>query len=100
LLDLYNFKLHVKDADLVITGEGKLDSQSFQGKVLSGILREAGDVPVWSICGISDCDEEFLREHGLVVFQASEGVPAEESMREPAKYLRLAAQRAADNIKR
>jgi len=94
LLDLCNFKSQVKDADLVITGEGKLDSQSFRGKVLSGILREAGDVPVWSICGVSDCDADFLSEHGVLVFQASEGISVEESMREPEKYLRIAAQRA------
>jgi len=94
LLELYNFKAQVADADLIITGEGKLDSQSFQGKVLSGILREAGDIPVWSICGISDCDEVILREKGLTVFQASEGISVEESKKEPAKYLRLAAMRA------
>jgi len=99
ILELYDFKRVCPDADLVITGEGKLDSQSFQGKVLSGILREAGGVPVWSICGVNDCDEEFLREKGMSVFQASEGVSAEESMREPVKYLRIAVQRALMSIR-
>ena len=98
ILKLYDFKQHCLDADLIITGEGKLDSQSFQGKVLSGIMREAGSVPVWSICGVCDCDGSFLREHNLVVFQASEGVSVKESMREPAKYLRIAAQRAMQHI--
>ena len=98
ILGLCDFKKHITDADLVITGEGKLDSQSFQGKVLSGILREAGDVPVWSICGVSDCDKEFLRKKGLTVFEASEGITAEESINEPEKYLRLAAKRAVQTM--
>ena len=98
LLDLYNFKAQCKDADLIITGEGKLDSQSFQGKVLSGILREAGTVPVWSICGVCDCDEGFLQTKGVKVFQASEGVTKEDSMREPEKFLKIAAKRAMEAV--
>jgi len=94
ILNICDFRTHVADADLIITGEGKLDSQSFQGKVLSGIMAEAGGVPVWSICGVCDCDEAVLRENGLIVFEASEGVTVEESIREPVKYLRLAVQRA------
>ena len=98
LLDLYKFNERRIGADLIITGEGKLDSQSFQGKVLSGILREAGDVPVWSVCGVSDCDESFLKEKGVEVFQASEGISPEESLREPAMYLKIAAKRAMEKI--
>ena len=94
LLELYDFKARCTDADIVITGEGKLDTQSFQGKVLSGILREAGNVPVWSICGTCDCDPALLQKHNLTVFEASEGISTDESMKYPAKYLRLAAERA------
>ena len=94
ILGLCDFKRHITDADLVITGEGKLDSQSFQGKVLSGILREAGNVPVWSICGVCECDEDFLSKKGITVFEASEGITKEESLREPEKYLRIAVKKA------
>jgi glycerate kinase len=94
ILMLYDFKRHCLDADLIITGEGKLDFQSFQGKVLSGILREAGAVPVWSICGICDCDSNYLKKYGIMFFEASEGITIEESIREPVKYLRLAAKKA------
>lgn len=37
IFELTNFKEHAKSADFIITGEGKLDSQSFSGKVISGI---------------------------------------------------------------
>jgi glycerate kinase len=98
ILDLCDFAGHRMAADLIITGEGQLDSQSFQGKVLSGILREAGGVPVWSICGVCDCDESVLREHGVVVFEASEGISREESMRDAGRYLREAAKRCMRQV--
>ena len=41
ILDLTRFESMVKDADLVITGEGKIDSQTFMGKVPSEIARIA-----------------------------------------------------------
>ena len=98
ILDLCGFEGHLEGADLVITGEGQLDSQSFDGKVLSGILRASGSVPVCSICGICSCDAALLRSNNLLVFEASEGVTAQESMSFPEKYLRLAAKRAIDAI--
>ena len=43
-------------ADLVITGEGHLDAQSFAGKVVGGVARLAGEagVPVAAIVGVAD----------------------------------------------
>ena len=100
ILNICGFSEHIKNAGLVITGEGKLDSQSFQGKVLSGILREtlrirsAGDVPILSVCGICELDEVFLREKGVIAFETSEGISVEESMNDCERYLRNAARRA------
>ena len=93
ILELYSFSNQIQGADLVITGEGKLDSQSFQGKVLSGILRESGNVPIISICGVCDCDPALLKEKGIIVFEASEGTTVDKSMKNPEKYLRLAAKK-------
>jgi len=98
ILKLYDFKNQCADVDLVITGEGKLDSQSFQGKVLSGILREAGNVPVWSVCGACDCDPDVLQENGITVFEASAGISIDESMKEPEKYLRSAVNKAMQTL--
>jgi glycerate kinase len=43
----------IEDADLVITGEGFLDAQSFEGKVVGGVADLAGSlgVPVLAIAG-------------------------------------------------
>ena len=96
--ELCGVKKHLADADLIITGEGKLDSQSFSGKVLSGILRYAGEVPVWSVCGKCECGEELLRSNNVTVFEASEGISVEESMSQPGKYLALATRKAASRL--
>ena len=56
VLDLTDFDTAVKDADLVITGEGKLDSQSLRGKVVIGVARRAKKVgvPVVALVGASE----------------------------------------------
>jgi glycerate kinase len=54
-LDLYD---HVEDADLVITGEGHLDAQSFAGKVVGGVAEIATHfgVAVAAVVGVADAD--------------------------------------------
>ena len=98
ILELCGFSGHIAESDLIITGEGKLDDQSFNGKVLSGILRDAGGVHVCSICGICECDEAMLRRYGISVYEACDGIPVEECMADPAKYIRIAAQKAMRDI--
>lgn len=51
-LDLINFDKKVSDADLVVVGEGRLDSQSFAGKAPIGVAKRTPvGVPVIAICG-------------------------------------------------
>ena len=54
-LDVYD---SVAEAELVITGEGHLDAQSFNGKVVGGMAGVADEygVPVTAIVGIADDD--------------------------------------------
>lgn len=51
VLDTVRFGEVVRDADLILTGEGKLDSQSLRGKVVSGVAKRAGGVPVIAVVG-------------------------------------------------
>ena len=46
LLDTIRFKKMVRDADLVVTGEGSADRQTLMGKLPTGILEQARPVPV------------------------------------------------------
>ena len=53
VLDVTGFDRQLEGADLVITGEGRIDSQSAGGKVISGVARRtrAKGVPLIAIAG-------------------------------------------------
>lgn len=62
VLDTVQIDTLAEHADLILTGEGKIDSQSIHGKVLSGIARrgKALGIPVVAIAG--GIDREALPE--------------------------------------
>lgn len=66
VLDLVHFDSKIADADLIITGEGAIDSQSGMGKVLTGIVGRARrlNIPVVALAG-SVSDVRRLNECGL-----------------------------------
>lgn len=66
LLQTLNFREIIKDADLIITGEGKADRQSVMGKVPFGILEEATKqhIPVVLVAGCVE-DTEVLNRAGF-----------------------------------
>jgi len=55
-LELLNLEKTIQDCDIVITGEGKLDAQTEQGKVISGIcaLAKKHQKPVIAVCGAAE----------------------------------------------
>ena len=58
---------HIKGASLVITGEGRLDSQTLHGKTPMGVAGVANslNVPVVAIAGCVSDDANILLEHGF-----------------------------------
>lgn len=67
VLDVAHFDQHLADADLVITGEGRIDEQTLNGKVISGILARSRSrkVPVVAIAGSVAGNIEALFNAGL-----------------------------------
>lgn len=57
----------VQGADLVITGEGRIDSQTIHGKTPVGVARVAKryDIPVIAIAGGMTPDYSVVHQHGL-----------------------------------
>lgn len=57
----------IKDADLVITGEGRIDSQTIHGKTPIGVARTAKryDIPVIAIAGSTAKDCAIVHKHGI-----------------------------------
>lgn len=53
IFTLTNFKKHLQKADIVLTGEGKMDQQTMQGKLIHGVAAMASmyQKTVWVVCG-------------------------------------------------
>lgn len=62
VLDLVKFDEKLTDCDLVLTGEGRFDSQSIRGKVISGVSKRAREknVPVVVVAGSVDKEMESV----------------------------------------
>lgn len=61
---------HIKDSDIVITGEGRLDSQSANGKAPVGVASIAKKYgkPVLAFSGCTRDDAAVLNDHGIDAF--------------------------------
>jgi glycerate kinase len=96
LLDTIRFHEIVKNADLVITGEGSADRQTLMGKLPMGILKQAGHVPVCLIAGkISDKQELLNAGFAHVECINPEGTILEEAMRKE-----VATQNIMDTVRK
>ena len=64
---LAHFDQYISDADWIITGEGKLDQQTFSGKTIKGVLNSAkkADVKVAAFCGSIDLTKNEIDQLGL-----------------------------------
>ena len=93
-------ELKMKDADLVITGEGSLDRQTLEGKTPVGVARLARKLgkPVFAIVGRASEDRE-LREIFEGIYQnARPGMSQQENMKRAAELLRENARELAETF--
>ena len=89
-LELINYDEKVANADLVIVGEGRLDSQSLAGKAPIGVAKRTPKcVPVIAICGSLAEDLPPLPIENIIaafsILEKSE--PLEDSIKNAATYL-------------
>lgn len=85
-------------ADLVITGEGKLDWQSLGGKVISGVAELAGPAlrPCIVLAGAVEVGNRELRANGIeAAYAMVDVVGVTESFGQPARSLSRVAERVA-----
>ncbi|EOB9998238.1 glycerate kinase [Cronobacter sakazakii] len=89
----------VRDADLVITGEGRLDSQSIHGKTPVGVARVAKQFqrPVVAIAGSLTPDYQIVHEHGIdAAFSVIDRiVTLQEALDDAERNLRVTARNVA-----
>ncbi len=65
VLDMTGFEAAAAKADLIITGEGHLDGQSAQGKLIQGLCGRAKGKPVIALCGKLSASPEQVKAIGL-----------------------------------
>ncbi len=65
ILNTVGFNELLKNVDLVITGEGKLDGQSIYGKVPVGVAGRCGNIPVYAFCGALGENAEKVYDYNI-----------------------------------
>lgn len=79
----------IKNADLVITGEGKVDSTSYQGKVVGNVLElcERNHIPLGIVGGVIERNQinmdRFVFQHSIVDLAAN----IEDAIAFPERFL-------------
>jgi glycerate kinase len=88
VLDIVEFDRMLEGCDLVFTGEGKLDSQSLDGKVICGVAKrsKAHNVPVVVTAGTVDENVEESREFEDIGVSAVFSINRKAQAFEESKY--------------
>ncbi|SOC43103.1 glycerate kinase [Ureibacillus acetophenoni] len=102
VLDVMNYNEKIQDAELIITGEGKSDSQTLHGKAPMGVLHCARqfEIPTILISGsIDEQDEEILAQHfHKIISVVDQSISTEMAMKEASKYLSQKAYQTIKNL--
>lgn len=100
IIEKTNLEEKIKDADLVITGEGMIDYQTAYGKTPYGVasLAKKYDIPVIAICGsIGEKVEELYEKHFDSVFSI---IDRPMSLEESIKNSNILIENASERIMR
>lgn len=103
VLKAVNFSEKVKDASLVITGEGRIDGQTIYGKTPIGVAKSAKvyEIPVIGIAGSLTEDSTVVYEHGIdALFSIVPGIiELNESFSQAPRLLERASRNMASVLK-
>ncbi len=97
VLDTVRFAELAADADLVITGEGRLDSQSFAGKVIDGVIAHS-KCPVVAVVGQADEALDYAAYGLQAVFSTARHLVGDDYKAQAHQTLLSAAKELADWI--
>lgn len=96
VLDIIDFEDKIKDASLIITGEGAIDGQTKKGKVPVGVARRANGIPVIAIVGDIRDGAEAVYDMGIVSIMPAlkRAMPLDEAIKNSKSLIEDAAERA------
>ena len=68
VMEQTRFEEQLRGVDLIFTGEGKMDDQTLQGKLIAGIAQAAqqNGIPVFALCGTLLLSPEEVQRIGLI----------------------------------
>jgi len=77
MIEVVKLEQAIKDADLVITGEGKIDSQTIYGKAPIGVAKIAKkyNIPVIAVAAIIGDDADIVHQYGISSLISVSGTP-------------------------
>jgi glycerate 2-kinase len=91
VIDASGVKNRIAGADLLVTGEGKIDEQTLSGKVVSELasLASRHNVPVAAFCGTAELNQSFANKLDLqfVEMLVSPSVTREEAINNARRVL-------------
>ncbi|GGE13868.1 glycerate kinase [Marinithermofilum abyssi] len=103
IAELGDMESRIRSADLVLTGEGRMDRQSLYGKVPVGIARIAkrAGVPVIAFCGSVEAELVEAEEVGIALIQpiVDEPMSLEEAMERGPELLEAAVKRVGRGMR-
>ena len=98
IFDYLGMESKIREADLIITGEGRLDHQSIMGKAPSAMARLAArhGKPIIAMAGHVSDDAVSLHDHGMTaMFSIADGPISLEEAMDPAIASRLVTKKTA-----
>lgn len=103
IIKLTNLEEKIKSSDIVVTGEGKIDSQTVHGKTPFGVaeLAKKYGIPVIAICGTLAKGYEILYQNGFdSIFSITDGpMTLEDALKNSRELIEAAAYRIFRLIK-
>lgn len=98
VIDATNLERHMKNTNLVITGEGRVDSQTAYGKTPSGVAKSARKhgIPTLVIGGGITDDAKDIFSHGIDALESAcaRDMSLEDAIKHSREHLANAAERA------
>lgn len=94
--NLADFNTKIAKADWIITGEGKLDTQTMSGKTIQGVLTsaKAKNIKVAAFCGAVDLSKNDINTMGITYVDAviAKAKSLEDAMQNSYNYVREIAE--------
>jgi len=103
VLETLNFKQYLVDAELVVTGEGQIDSQSERGKAPIGVINYAKqyNCRIFVIAGSVDDPKTFIKKFGInnTYSIVNDELSIKKALENPYGNLKVVSKTAAEDYK-